>query len=156
MRLFIVVMPEDVNSHLACYGGKILAHLPNYTECSVEMPVIKDNTKQVFAIFPTESDINRVDDGGKRKTYLWRGSKDSRHQAGELVSVEIQPVSMSQAAGTPVDVAKAALAEYPEPVRFAGVVAGASAELLSSLPGNTAQLKAWADQTLGKFMTAKA
>ncbi len=155
MKLYVVVLPEEVNARLAIFGGKVLAHLPNYFECSITKPENKDSSKQVFAIYPRDEDVKTFKDGGRTITCIWVGDKNSRQQANDLISVPITPVDFD-ARAMPSDVAKAALADYPEPVRLAAALSSASPELLSALPKLTIDLKAWADLTLEQYLGAAA
>ena len=152
-KMFILVEPKDVNSKLAILDGKIVAHLPNYIELYVEQPENKDATKQVFAIYPADADIHVQQDGARKITYLWKGPKESRALLGDLVTVAILPVDAAGAG--PADVAKAAFAAFPEPVRIAGVIAAADPNMIAALPKSTSELPAWAANTLQQF-TAKA
>lgn len=156
MPLFVIVSPEDINARLAIYGGKILVHFPNYFECYETLPENKDTNKQVFAVFPRPDDVHRQRDGGRTITYIWKGDKNSRSSLGELVTMPILPVDALGGVPTPGDVAKAAFADLPEPIRIAGVVAAASPEMLGALPAMSKDLAAWSAQTIEKFVQAAA
>ncbi len=148
---FIQATPEQINGKMAVRDGKVLVHLTNYlTIFDVKPAKSTDANIQVFAIFPSEDDVSRVMDGGKEKIYLWRGNKRGRDNEFDLVSVPILPVdvAMNVPQATPADVARAAFADFPEPLRIAGVVMSVSPEMLAALPPLTNQLKAWAEQTM--------
>lgn len=153
---FIQVMPEQVNARLAILRGQILAHLPNYLVIFEKPPTSPNADLQVFAIDPASEDVNRVMDGGKEIIYLWKGSKSGRYNEVDLVSVPIYTVqtAMNVPKATPADVARAALADFPEPVRLAGVIATVSDDMLKALPSNTSQLRAWAEHTLQQSVAA--
>lgn len=156
MPLFVVVAPEDINARLAVFGGKILVHFPNYFECHETLPENKDSTKQVFAVFPKAEDVHRQKDGPRIITYIWKGDKNSRSSIGELVTMPILPVDALGGVPLPGDVAKAAYADLPEPIRIAGVVAAASPEMLSALPALCQDLPAWSAKTIEQFVQSAA
>lgn len=154
---FVSILPEQLNSKLAVLNGKVLAHLPNYLEITDKVPPKSPNAdQQVFAIDPAPADVHRVMDGGKEIIYLWRGSKSGRYNEVDLVSVPIMSVevALNLPKATPVDIARAALAEFPEPTRLAGVILSVSDDMLKALPSNTSQLKAWAESTLQQSVAA--
>jgi hypothetical protein len=111
---------------------------------------------QVFAVFPKDEDVLRRLDGGVEKLYIWRGDKNRRDNELDLVTVPILPVDVAMGIPKPTttDVAKAAFADYAEPVRLAGVIMTVSAEMLNALPKTTAELKAWAESTLAQTVGA--
>lgn len=154
---FISILPEQLNSKLAVLNNKVLAHLPNYLEITDKVPPKSPNgDMQVFAIDPAPADIHRVMDGGKEIIYLWKGSKSGRYNEVDLVSVPIMSVelALSLPKATPVDVARAALADFPEPTRLAGVLLSVSDDMLKALPPNTSQLKGWAESVLQQSVAA--
>jgi hypothetical protein len=158
--LFITVRPEVINGHMAAYDGKLLVHLPNYFLVATTQPgKPADGVSQVFAVHVDPNDVNEITDGGVLKTYIWRGGKSNRAQPHEMVSVEITAIGAAGSgaappAGDPVEVAKAAFGEYPEPVRIAAVVANAPAELVGAIPSGPGQLKVWADSTLAQYVAS--
>jgi hypothetical protein len=156
MPLFVIVSPEDINARLAIFGGKILVHFPNYFECFDRLPENKDSGKQVFAVFPKPEDVHRQSDGGRMITYIWKGDKNSRSSLGELVTMPILPVDALGGVPQAADVAKAAFADLPEPIRIAGVVAAASPEMISALPHLSKDLPAWSAQTIEKYVQSAA
>lgn len=155
-KFYVLVEPKDVNARLAILDGKIVAHLPNYLELHEQAPANKDATKQVFAIIPETKDLHVQLDGGRKITYLWKGPKESRALLGDLVTVPILPVGAGAAEPTPAEIAKAAFAAFPEPVRLAGVIAAADPAMLTALPKTTAELPAWAAATLQQFSAPAA
>ena len=156
---FLQTTPEQINGRMAIQNGKVLVHLRNYITIHDQVPPKSmDATVQVFAIDPLEDDVNRVMDGGKEHIYLWRGNKRGRDNDADLVSVPILPVDVAM--GVPKasagDVARAAFADFPEPIRIAGVLLTVSPEMLAALPANTSQLKAWAEQTMQQSVAETA
>ncbi len=148
---YIQILPEQLNSKLAVLNGQILAHLPNYLPIFETVPPKSANADLlVYAITPNEADIHRIMDGGKSITYLWRGAKSGRYNEQDLVSVPIFAIEAANlgSKATSGEVARAAFADFPEPVRLAGVIATVSDDMLKALPERTSQLKAWAENTL--------
>lgn len=148
MSHFVVVRPEQVNGKLAAIGGKILLHLPNYTEVLRVRPTVKDDALQVFAVAPIADELREVVDNGRLRILLWKGDMTARSRPHEIVSVEVLPLPSALSAD---EQAKASFGDLPKLVQLAGVLETCSNEDLLAADGalkGVPDVRAWSRNVL--------
>jgi hypothetical protein len=159
MKYHIIIKPEHINGKLAALGGKLLAHLPNYTRLYEELPVLKDESLQVFMVEPSADDIHVYKDDSGINHFIWHGDKGSRGRSQDLVTVEILPVGATAGSLLPTDVARAAMEGFPEDVQVAAVLSKASDKTLHGIPevspARASAMRIWAMAKVNEFISSK-
>lgn len=135
---YIVVKADEINGKLAARDGKLLVHLPNYFALHEQLPVLTDDSKQVFKVNVADGMFAVIDEGHGPQPRLWSGAKGERSRPMDLVTVEVTAVGDQ-------------LADLPSNVQLAAAVV-ANTEAAQVLAGRTnEQIIDWANNTLIDF-----
>lgn len=139
---FAVLKPDEINGRLAALGGKLLAHLPNYFPVYRSLPVVKDESHQIFKVLVPDDLFDELHEGDNVQPRLWQGAKGQRTRPMDLVTVEVMAVGST---------ASDDLADLPANVQLAGAIIG-NPDAVPAIAGRTLeQIRAWADDTLVQF-----
>jgi hypothetical protein len=163
LPFYIKVTPGEINGFLAAQGGKILFHVPNYTELFEQPPVANDESHQVFLVGSPEDEIRTISDGGVQKTYVWKGDPQARSKPQDKASLEILslvPFVTAVAVMDPVAAAKAAFADMPADVQLAAVIQANTLDTLTALPeispARASALHMWAGSCVNAFIESQS